>query len=452
MVKGRTPGRLETSTQMIQSFSEEIFTAVIVQWQNAGLWHRMSWVRPPLTAPKFPGHSHTTQHGPMSPAFQPEPNQAGAINPGAVQATSPRAVDVAPAWWTPFVPRRFLGIPLTQPDVQTLLANFLPRKVDLPPAESVLVPVGVQEDGTPQARVLCHCHWQAQSVRARRLTVLLVHGLEGSSQSQYMLGNADRAWRSGWNVVRMNMRNCGGTDALAPTLYHSGLSGDVLAVAQYFVAREALQAVALVGYSMGGNLVLKCVGELGTAAPPWLRAAVGVSPAIDLAAGSSALHSPRNRIYEWNFLQNMLRRYRRKAALFPGWFSMENFWKIRSLRDFDEYLVAPNCGFRGADDYYARASASRVVDHVSVPTLLLHAADDPFVRLVEETRTKLRNNPAITFVETKHGGHCAFLDAPQDGHDGHWAERTLQNFLAAQIAPSSAFTGAEHNTRKGNAG
>ncbi len=118
-------------------------------------------------------------------------------------------------------------------DFQTLLANFLPRKVQLPAPENVLVEV----DAATGSRVLCHCNWQPEEVRGARMTLLLLHGLEGSSQSQYMLGNADKAWRAGWNVIRMNMRNCGGTEMLSPTLYHSGLSGDVQAVAQFFAAR-----------------------------------------------------------------------------------------------------------------------------------------------------------------------------------------------------------------------
>ena len=109
--------------------------------------------------------------------------------------------------------------------------------------------------------VLCHCHWQANAGQC--LTVLLVHGLEGSSRSQYVLGNAARAWAAGCNVIRMNMRNCGGTEDLSPTLYHSGLSGDVAAVMRTLAAEKGLRAFALVGYSMGGNLVLKLAGELG---------------------------------------------------------------------------------------------------------------------------------------------------------------------------------------------
>ncbi|MHB8303105.1 MAG: YheT family hydrolase [Acidobacteriaceae bacterium] len=324
-------------------------------------------------------------------------------------------------WLREFVARRGTK----NGDTQTLLANFTPRRLHLPVAEPVIVTV----DAATDSRVLCHCNWQPAAVRATRMTMLLVHGLEGSSQSQYMLGNADKSWRAGWNVIRMNMRNCGGTEMLSPTLYHSGLSGDVLAVSQHFAARHGLQHMAWVGYSMGGNMVLKAAGECGPDAPHWLRAVVGVSPVVDLAPSADALHSRRNRVYEWNFLKNMLRRYRRKAKLFPGQFSLKNCRLVRSIRTYDEHIVAPNCGFLGADDYYRRVAAARVIDKIAVPTLVLHALDDPFIRILPETRAKILGNSYIDFVETENGGHCGFLAAATPTGDGYWAESTLHGFI-----------------------
>ncbi len=329
------------------------------------------------------------------------------------------------AWRREFVPRRRLR----NADLQTLLANFLPRKAELPIAESVLVEV----DSTSGSRVLCHCNWQPEEVRGERMTLLLLHGLEGSWQSHYMLGNAEKAWRAGWNVIRMNMRNCGGTEMLSTTLYHSGLSGDVQAVADFFVGRHGLGQMAWVGYSMGGNMMLKATGEYGGNAPGWLRAVVGVSPVIDMQPSADALHAVRNRVYELNFLRNMLRRYRRKAEMFPGKFSLENCRRVRSIRTYDEYIVAPNCGFTGADDYYHRAAAARVIEHIAVPTLILHALDDPFIRLLPETRAKILANPNIALVETERGGHCGFLSAADQLDDGYWAESTLMSFIQSIV-------------------
>jgi hypothetical protein len=334
-----------------------------------------------------------------------------------------------PEWLTEFRPRR--GI--RNGDLQTLLANFLSRQGKLPTPESTVVEV----DTASQSRVLCHCNWQPEPVRSKRMTLLLLHGLEGSSQSQYMLGNADKAWRAGWNVIRMNMRNCGGTETLSSTLYHSGLSEDVQAVAQFFHARFQLTQMAWVGYSMGGNMVLKAAGEYGANAPHWLRAVVGISPVMDLQPSADALHDARNRVYEWNFLRNMLRRYRRKAVLFPDRFSLANCKRVHSIRTYDEYIVAPNCGFLGADDYYHHVAAARVIDRIAVPALILHALDDPFIRILPETREKIRGNPHISFVETARGGHCGFLTSATETDDGYWAESTLHVFIQSALASSA---------------
>ena len=342
----------------------------------------------------------------------------------------PAEREIAQEWLTEFRPRRGMH----NGDLQTLLANFLSRQAELPAPESTIVKV----DATSQSRVLCHCNWQPESIRSRCMTLLLLHGLEGSSQSQYMLGNADKAWRAGWNVIRMNMRNCGGTEMLSSTLYHSGLSGDVLAVAQFFRARFQLTAMAWVGYSMGGNMVLKAAGEYGADAPHWLRAVVGVSPVMDLQPSADALHDPRNRIYEWNFLRNMLRRYRRKAMLFPDRFSLTNCKRVHSIRTYDEYIVAPNCGFLGADDYYDRVAAARVIDRIAVPALILHSLDDPFIRILPETREKIRGNRHIAFVETARGGHCGFLTSATETDDGYWAESTLHGFIQSALASSAS--------------
>ncbi len=350
-------------------------------------------------------------------------------NPAAADCESSNAL----AWLRGFVPRRGMKYG----DVQTLVASFLPRAVQLPISQSVAVEV----DATTSSRVVCHCNWQPESVRRIRMTLLLVHGLEGSSQSQYMLGNAAKAWRAGWNVIRMNMRNCGGTERLSTTLYHSGLSGDVRAVSEFFAGQHDLQQMAWVGYSMGGNLVLKAAGEYAVKAPAWLRAVVGVSPVIDMQPSADALHDARNRIYEWNFLRNMLARYRRKAKLFPEIFSLDNCRLVHSIRTYDEYIVAPNSGFAGADDYYFRAASARLIDKVSVPTLILHALDDPFIRLLPETRAKILANSSIHLVETAHGGHCGFLAPKKDLDDGYWAESTLATFIESATNLNAASSG-----------
>ena len=328
-----------------------------------------------------------------------------------------------------FTPRRWLR----GGHVQTIASFLIQRGIHLPAPEERLVEVA------PGIKLLCHCHWQAD--RARALTVIIVHGLEGSSESQYMLGITQKAMAAGMNVIRYNQRNCGGTDALAPVLYHSGLSSDVAAVANQVIARDGVSRLALVGFSMGGNIVLKLAGEWGSDAPPQLRAVAVCCPALDLSVSADTLHLPANRIYETYFLWALRRRMQQKAHLFPGHFDTSRLQGIRSLREFDDKITAYYCGFTGVDDYYDRASAAHTVAQIAVPTLVLYAANDPFIRITQETRQKMALNPNIKFIETADGGHCAFIGVPARGaaaangnneagsDDGYWAEREIVNFL-----------------------
>ncbi len=306
--------------------------------------------------------------------------------------------------------------------IQTLAAFFLSRRIDLPPAEKRLIEV------EPGIAVLCHCHWQKD--RRSALTLIVVHGLEGSSESQYMLGIARSGLAAGMNVVRMNQRNCGGMDHCAPTLYNSSRSQDVAAVTRNVVERDGIFAFVLVGFSMGGNLVLKLAGEWGSAGPPEFRGVAAVCPAINLAAGADALHEPANRIYEYYFLLQLFRRFRRKVRLFPHDFDASRLRGVKTLRDFDDRVTAYYCGFTGADDYYDRAAAAHVIDRITRPALVIHAANDPFIRILSQTRQALLSNPNITYVETQDGGHCAFV-GELDGdstYDGRWAEREVVEF------------------------
>lgn len=331
-----------------------------------------------------------------------------------------QAHEASPAWLTQFEPHPWLK----NGHLQTIVGNFLPRPAFLLPAEAETVEV----DPADGSRVLCHCHWQPERVRTGRLTVVMVHGLNGSSDSRYIRGIAALAWDAGMNVVRMNMRNCGGSDALTPTLYHSGRSADVGAVVRHFAERYGLERAALVGYSMGGNMVLKLAGEWGSRAP--FVAVATVCPAIDLAAGADALHEPRNRVYEWHFLRALIQRFRRKAEMFPEVYRNGNVGPVHSIREFDQKIIAPYCGFQDADDYYYRSASARVIDRVAVPSLVLLAQDDPFIRFFPETRALILANPYIDFIEPRHGGHCAFLS--RRSPDGvHWAEATVVRYLQA---------------------
>jgi uncharacterized protein len=295
----------------------------------------------------------------------------------------------------------------------------------LPAPESRLFQVA------PDARVLAHCHWQRDC--AARPTILALHGLEGSSQAHYMQGLADKAWRAGFNVVRLNQRNCGGTEHLSATLYHSGLTHDA-AVVLHELAAEGHTRIGVVGYSMGGNLALKLAGDYGRGVPPFLRAIVAVSPVMDLPRCVDALERPSNFAYQWNFVRNLKARMRRKAAAFPDRFSVEPLARIRTVRDFDEAYTAPHFGFRDATDYYYRAASLRVVDRIQVPTLIVAAADDPFVPVEPFADPAVTGNPHIATILSRHGGHCAFVSRPNGAHDGYWAEWKAVEYCRLAIA------------------
>jgi uncharacterized protein len=288
-------------------------------------------------------------------------------------------------------------------------------------------------DVAPDARVLAHCHWHTD--RHDRLTLIALHGLEGSSEAHYMRGLAAKAWANGYNVVRLNQRNCGGTEHLSAGLYHSGLTADPLFVLHELLKQDRLPRIAIAGYSLGGNLALKLAGELGPAAPAGLVAVAAVSPVMELDTCVRAIERRENRIYEWNFCRNLQARMRRKARAWPGRFDLTGLWRVWSIREFDERYTAPHHGFAGASDYYHRASAMRVIDRVAVPALILTAEDDPFVPPEPFRDPRVTANPHITTVITRHGGHCGFVCEP-NGYDGYWAERMVVDFIAANSSSS----------------
>jgi hypothetical protein len=324
----------------------------------------------------------------------------------------------------PFEPNEY-NPRFTGGHLQTIYAWAKRRRFSaLPP------PVERYFDVAADARVLAHCHWQPS--RAKQPTLLLLHGLEGSSLAHYIGGMADKAWAAGWNVVRLNQRNCCNTEHLSRGLYHSGLTDDPLFVIRELIRTEGISRLAIAGYSLGGNLTLKLAGEVGSdGSLPELKAVCAVSPTMDLSACVQALERKSNIAYEFNFVRHLKARMRRKAAAHPGIFPLEPLPRIWTVRQFDEAYTAPHHGFRDATDYYHRASALRVIENVRVPALILTAEDDPFVPTTAFTTDAVRKNPAITVVMTRHGGHCAFVEQPVNGYDGYWAEREVVRFVTA---------------------
>ena len=319
---------------------------------------------------------------------------------------------------SPFTPR------FTGGHLQTLYAWAKRRRFPRLPE-----PVARYFDVAHDARVLAHCHWQPRP--QEHPTFLLLHGLEGSSLAHYICGISDKAWAAGWNVVRLNQRNCGNTEHLSRGLYHSGLTHDPMYVVRELIERDGIRELAIAGYSLGGNLTLKLAGELGDAPPPELKAVCAVSPTMDLAVCVDAIERRSNFAYQWNFVRNLKARMRRKAAAFPGYYALEPLRRVRTIREFDEYYTAPHHGFRDAADYYHRASAMRVIDRIRVPALIITAADDPFVPPAPFRDPAVTGNPHITVVITAHGGHCAFIGTGDAADDGYWAEREIVRFATA---------------------
>jgi uncharacterized protein len=308
--------------------------------------------------------------------------------------------------------------------LMTIAAAWWMRTFALPPAEERQFAVDAE------SKILGHCHWQ-EGKRRDTPVIALVHGLEGSSDSNYMRGIAEKAWAAGFHAVRLNQRNCGGTELLTPTLYNSGMSGDYRAVLEELAA-DGFEQIFFAGYSMGGNLVAKMAGEFAESAPRQLRGVCAVCPSLDLAACADELERWDNYLYQARFVRGLLKHYARKVELFPAQYSKDGFGPIRTVREFDDEITAPHFGFKDAEDYYEQASAKNVVGQIRVPFLLITAQDDPFVPYKAIRAAGVGRNPAIRFVEPEHGGHCGFVSR-HGGRQRFWAEERIVSFCRGQL-------------------
>ena len=278
----------------------------------------------------------------------------------------------------------------------------------------------------PQTQLLGHCHWQPD--RNACPTVVLLHGLEGCSESHYMHGIASKAYRAGLNVIRMNQRTCGGTEHLTPTLYNSGLSGDFRTIVQELAGKDGLSHIWLVGYSMGGNLILKAAGELGRSTPG-LAGAIAICPNIDPTQCVIELERPGNWIYHRHFLSRLKARLRRKAACLPGKWDLTGLDRISRISVFDNRYTAPDGGYRNAAEYYDRSGARHVLASIAVPTTIITAQDDPFIPYPMFLIPSLRRNPAIRLIAPRHGGHCGFFQWQREGEDRFWVENRIVDVI-----------------------
>ena len=320
--------------------------------------------------------------------------------------------------------------PLRNAHLMTIAGAFWRRRFPrLPPAETR------EFETEPGTRVLVKCHWQKKP-RAHS-TIVLLHGLEGSCDSGYMQGVAESAFREGFNVLRANQRNCGGTDHLTPSLYNSGLSADIRAIVMELIERDNLSEIFVAGFSMGGNLVLKMAGEFADRFPSELKAVIGICASCDLAACADALGKPENYFYQRHFVSRLKAHMCAKAALFPERYPLNGIENVRTVREFDDVITARFCGFRDADDYYYQSSALRVAGSIRVPTVIIAAQDDPMVPFHTFGDASLAGNANIEIIAPKYGGHCAFVSR-ESGDERFWAEaRVVEIFKSCAALAGS---------------
>lgn len=325
-----------------------------------------------------------------------------------------------------FVPRPSL----TSGHVMTLYSWGNPRYFPRLPA-----PTRRYFDVDADNRVVASCHWQPRAWE--HPTLVALHGLNGSADAHYMRGLAAKAFERGHNVVRLNQRNCGDTEHLSKGLFHSGLTADAAHVIHELETIDGLPAIVVAGYSLGGNLALKLAAEFGTHAPAALLGVAAVSPIIEIADCVDALERPGNALYQWNFVKDLKRRMRRKARARPGDFDVTKLDAIKTVREFDEVYTAPYFGFRGASDYYHRASAMRIIDRIDLPALVMTAEDDPFVPPQAFRDPRIAANPHIDLRLSAHGGHCGFVGPSSVNDDGYWAEREILDFVDARFSAAT---------------
>lgn len=266
--------------------------------------------------------------------------------------------------------------------------------------------------------------------------LLILHGLEGSHRSHYAAGMLGESARSGWPADILVFRSCGQEMNRLARFYHSGDTADLDFVVRRLVEHEPHRPLVITGVSLGGNVMLKWLGEQGDCAPPQLRGAAAVSVPFDLGRCTRHITRGLSRMYETHFLRSLRRKARRKQERFPDLISDEAIRRARTLWDFDEHITAPLHGFAGADDYYTRSSSIHFLPTIRRRTLLLSARDDPFMPddLLDDVLPVARTNPMLELEIVEHGGHVGFVSGRFPWRPLYYAERRVMSFLAASVA------------------
>jgi uncharacterized protein len=252
--------------------------------------------------------------------------------------------------------------------------------------------------------------------------IVLQHGLEGSSERAYIVGMAKIFFNAGYDVCAWNFRGCGSKMNKSAIFYHSGATYDL-----DLVVNETLKThddITLIGFSLGGNLTLKYLGELPR--DMRIKRTIVISVPLDLASTSDNLNTRKCYLYEQRFLRNLLQKVSEKSAAMPGKIDISNIHKVKSVRDFDEYFTAPIHGFNGSSDYYEKNSSSKFIHTISVPTLIVNAQNDPMLTEKCFDGTIIHTNKNIEFLTPRHGGHVGF--AQFDENETYWSEKIALDF------------------------
>lgn len=256
--------------------------------------------------------------------------------------------------------------------------------------------------------------------------MILVHGLEGSSDAGYARSLSQAALQRGYAVHRFNLRSCGGTEKICgKALYHSGQTSDLLAVARQIFLENG-RPLILAGFSLGGNVVLKLTGELGAGANSFMAGAIAVSTPIDLAACARQLDRAENFVYAYRFVDRLKKRIRLKEGIHPGSFPLEKLANVRTVYQFDDTFTAPSFGFGTADNYYATQSSNQFLERIRVPTLVIQAQDDPLIPFSVYRHPAFKDNDCLTLVTPEHGGHLGFLS---QGKPRFWLDGVVMGWV-----------------------
>ncbi|MGB3587704.1 MAG: alpha/beta fold hydrolase [Tunicatimonas sp.] len=258
--------------------------------------------------------------------------------------------------------------------------------------------------------------------------MVVSHGLEGDSYRPYILGMVRAFNRAGFDALAWNFRGCGGEMNQTYRFYHSGATPDLHYLIDYIKNQYYYQSIILVGFSLGGNLTLKYLGEQKETLVDEVKAAVVFSAPLDLQACSRKIAEPENFIYSKRFLRNLKMKIRNKEAVMPDKISSEFFSKIRSLEDFDDYYTAPLHGFRSATDYYHQCSSIHFLKSIKIPTLVVNAKNDPFLADSCYLNKESDTTEYLHFQAPEAGGHCGFMPRGYTSGQNFWSENQAVQF------------------------